>query len=97
MDVTAGTIHHRPLEIFQRIAAQRECTAFRFRSGRRRSRVDSIGDVPQSSAECELAMSTLVSTVMMATLVVGPFYLSGALGLGAALHCIRELPTSDNQ
>jgi EmrB/QacA subfamily drug resistance transporter len=32
-----------------------------------------------------LAMSALVSTVMMATLVVGPFYLSGALGLGTAL------------
>jgi MFS family permease len=32
-----------------------------------------------------LAMSALVSTVMMATLVVGPFYLSHALGLGAAL------------
>jgi EmrB/QacA subfamily drug resistance transporter len=32
-----------------------------------------------------LAMSMLVSTVMMATLVVGPFYLSGALGLDAAL------------
>src|SRR5262249_19725957 len=31
-----------------------------------------------------LAMSMLVSTVMMATLVVGPFYLSGALGLEAA-------------
>ncbi|PBC67414.1 EmrB/QacA subfamily drug resistance transporter [Streptomyces sp. TLI_235] len=31
-----------------------------------------------------LAMSALVSTVMMATLVVGPFYLSGALGLPAA-------------
>jgi EmrB/QacA subfamily drug resistance transporter len=31
-----------------------------------------------------LAMSMLVSTVMMATLVVGPFYLSGALGLDAA-------------
>jgi EmrB/QacA subfamily drug resistance transporter len=31
------------------------------------------------------AMSTLVSTVMMATLVVGPFYLSRALGLDAAL------------
>jgi MFS family permease len=29
-------------------------------------------------------MSMLVSTVMMATLVVGPFYLSGALGLDAA-------------
>ena len=32
-----------------------------------------------------LAMSSLVSTVMMATLVVGPFYLSRALGLPAAL------------
>ncbi len=31
-----------------------------------------------------LAMSTLVSTVMMATLVVGPFYLSHALGLDTA-------------
>ncbi len=31
-----------------------------------------------------LAMSMLVSTVMMATLVVGPFYLSRALGLAAA-------------
>ncbi|MBC7454844.1 MAG: MFS transporter [Massilia sp.] len=30
-----------------------------------------------------LAMSAMVSTVMMATLVVGPFYLSHALGLGA--------------
>ncbi|CAM3462511.1 MFS transporter [Polaromonas hydrogenivorans] len=32
-----------------------------------------------------LAMSALVSTVMMATLVAGPFYLSRALGLDAAL------------
>jgi EmrB/QacA subfamily drug resistance transporter len=32
-----------------------------------------------------LAMSALVSTVMMATLVVGPFYLAGGLGLDAAL------------
>jgi EmrB/QacA subfamily drug resistance transporter len=31
-----------------------------------------------------LATGTLVSTVMMATLVVGPFYLSRALGLGSA-------------
>jgi MFS family permease len=31
-----------------------------------------------------LAMSTLVSTVLMSTLVVGPFYLSRALGLEAA-------------
>jgi MFS family permease len=32
-----------------------------------------------------LAMTALVSTVMMATLVVGPFYLSRALGLDTAL------------
>jgi EmrB/QacA subfamily drug resistance transporter len=32
-----------------------------------------------------LAMSALVSTVMMATLVVGPFYLAGGLRLDAAL------------
>ncbi len=32
-----------------------------------------------------LAMSALVSTVLMATLVVGPFYLARALGLNAAL------------
>ncbi|MDB5051897.1 MAG: major facilitator superfamily 1 [Fibrobacteres bacterium] len=32
-----------------------------------------------------LALSTLVSTVMMSTLVVGPFYLSRALGLKTAL------------
>ena len=32
-----------------------------------------------------LAMSALVSTVMMAILVVGPFYLSDALGLDAAM------------
>lgn len=32
-----------------------------------------------------LSMSLLVSTVMMATLVVGPFYLSRALGLDAAM------------
>ncbi|KQY81051.1 MULTISPECIES: MFS transporter [Roseateles] len=31
-----------------------------------------------------LAMNALVSTVMMATLVVGPFHLGGALSLGAA-------------
>ncbi len=32
-----------------------------------------------------LAMSTLVSTVLMATLVVGPFYLAQGLGLDAAM------------
>ncbi len=38
-----------------------------------------------SVLSASLAMSALVSTVIMATLVVGPFYLSRALGLDAAL------------
>jgi EmrB/QacA subfamily drug resistance transporter len=38
----------------------------------------------EPTLSASLAMSVLVSTVMMATLVVGPFYLSRALGLDAA-------------
>ena len=38
-----------------------------------------------ASLRAGLAMGTLVSTVMMATLVVGPFYLARALGLDAAM------------
>jgi EmrB/QacA subfamily drug resistance transporter len=38
-----------------------------------------------SVLSASLAMSALVSTVMMATLVVGPFYLARALGLNATL------------
>jgi len=39
----------------------------------------------QRALSASLAMSALVSTVMMATLVVGPFYLAHALGLDSAL------------
>ncbi len=38
-----------------------------------------------STLSASLAMSALVATVMMATLVVGPFYLARTLGLDAAL------------
>lgn len=44
-------------------------------------RLERLRDPALSAA---LAMNALVSAVMMATLVVGPFHLSGALGLGAA-------------
>ena len=44
-------------------------------------RLEHLRDPALSTA---LAMNALVSAVMMATLVVGPFHLSGALGLGAA-------------
>ncbi len=39
----------------------------------------------QPGLRAGLATSALVSTVMMATLVVGPFYLAAVLGLNAAL------------
>jgi MFS family permease len=41
-----------------------------------------------------LIMSALVSTVLMATLVVGPFYLSRALGLGNGLRWTRAFSRS---
>ncbi|HVN32372.1 MAG TPA: MFS transporter [Thermoanaerobaculaceae bacterium] len=43
-----------------------------------------LGMFRDQTLNAGLAMSVLVSTVMMATLVVGPFYLSRALGLDAA-------------
>lgn len=44
-------------------------------------RLDRLRDPALSTS---LAMNAIVSAVMMATLVVGPFHLSGALALGAA-------------
>jgi EmrB/QacA subfamily drug resistance transporter len=43
-----------------------------------------LGRFRDVTLSTSLAMSALVSTVLMATLVVGPFYLSRALGLAAA-------------
>lgn len=43
-----------------------------------------LGLLHQPALAGGFAMSLLVTTVVMATLVVGPFHLSGALGLGAA-------------
>lgn len=56
-------------------------------------RVESVAGVPlirmamlrDRGLGASLAMSALVSTVMMATLVVGPFYLARGFGLDAAL------------
>lgn len=44
-------------------------------------RLDVFSDGPRAAS---LAMNALVTTVIMGTLVVGPFYLAGALGLDAA-------------
>lgn len=43
-----------------------------------------IATLREPAFAAALGANALVSAVMMATLVVGPFYLSGALGLGAA-------------
>lgn len=43
-----------------------------------------LGLLHQPALASGFAMSLLVTTVVMATLVVGPFHLSGALGLGVA-------------
>lgn len=60
-----------------------------YRAGRRASTGGAAPLVPLAlfkdpALGAGFAMSALVTTVVMATLVVGPFYLSGALGLGAA-------------
>jgi MFS family permease len=52
------------------------------RAGGLRPFAQALGDTPLRSG---LATSALVSTVLMATLVIGPFHLSRALGLPAAL------------
>jgi EmrB/QacA subfamily drug resistance transporter len=44
-----------------------------------------LGAFRNAVLSASLAMNALVSTVMMTTLVVGPFYLASALGLNAAL------------
>lgn len=43
-----------------------------------------LGRLRDRALAAGLAMNALVSAVMMATLVIGPFHLGGALGLGAA-------------
>lgn len=53
--------------------------------GRARSPLIRLAIFRNLMLSASLATSLLVSTVMMATLVVGPFYLSRALGLDAAL------------
>jgi len=58
---------------------------FAYAEARAGSPLISMAILRKPMLSASLAMSTLVSTVMMATLVVGPFYLSRALGLPAVL------------
>ena len=58
---------------------------FAFAEARAASPLIRLATFRDRALSTSLAMSALVSTVMMATLVVGPFYLSLALGLDAAM------------
>jgi EmrB/QacA subfamily drug resistance transporter len=60
-------------------------SAFVIVEGTTRSPLIELSLLRDPALGASLAMSALVSTVMMATLVVGPFYLSRGLGLDAAL------------
>ena len=59
--------------------------AFVFAEARAASPLIRLGMFRNPALSAGFATSALVSTVLMSTLVVGPFYLSGALGLEAAL------------
>jgi EmrB/QacA subfamily drug resistance transporter len=88
----AMTIHHHagrgsfgPLNVMLLMAAVFGGGLFVLAEARAASPLVRLAMFRDPGLSASLAMSTLVSTVMMATLVVGPFYLSRALGLDSAL------------
>ena len=70
-----------PLGVLTVLLAHRHLPADRRVSTSDRAAFDRRGALRHAPS---LIMSTLVAAVLMTTLVVGPFYLTGALGLGAA-------------
>lgn len=66
------------------IAAAGGAAVFAVAESRATSPLIRLQVLRDSGLSASLAMSAMVSTVIMATLVVGPFYLSRALGLNAA-------------
>jgi EmrB/QacA subfamily drug resistance transporter len=83
--MTIGRGQFGPLNIALLLAAVFGVGFFLLAEARAASPLIRLGMFRDPVLSASLAMTTLVSTVMMATLVVGPFYLSGALGLPAAL------------
>lgn len=83
--MTLGRGNFGPLNVALLVAAAVGVGLFVFAQARAASPLIQLKMFRDPVLSASLAMSALVSTVMMATLVVGPFYLSGALGLEAAL------------
>jgi len=83
--MTVGRGRFGPLNATLLSAAAFGIGLFVFAEGRAASPLIRLAMFRDLALSASLAMSALVSTVMMATLVVGPFYLSRALGLDAAM------------
>ena len=83
--MTIGRGSYGPLNLVLLLAAGAGIGLFVLAEARAASPLIRLAMFRDPVLSASLAMSALVSTVMMATLVVGPFYLSRALGLDAAL------------
>jgi MFS family permease len=82
--VTLGGGGFGPVNLALLLAAAAGAGLFLLRQSRAASPLIQLATLRDPALAARLAAALLVATVMMATLVVGPFYLSGALGLGAA-------------
>jgi MFS family permease len=83
--MTIGRGHFGPLNVALLLAAVFGTGLFVLAEVKAASPLIQLRMFRNPSLSASLTMSALVSTVMMATLVVGPFYLSRALGLNAAV------------
>lgn len=82
--LTIGRGHLGPLNVALLLAAAVGLGLFVFAEARVASPLIRLAMFRDPALSASLATSALVSTVMMATLVVGPFHLARALGLDAA-------------
>lgn len=83
--MTIGRGSFGPLNMALFVAAVLAASFFVLVEARVASPLIRLAAFGNTTLSASLAMSALVATVMMATLVVGPFYLSRALGLDAAV------------
>ena len=85
LSMTIGRGHFGSLNLALLLAAALGVGLFVLAEARATSPLIRLAMFRDPGLRASLIMSGLVSTVMMATLVVGPFYLSHALGLDAAM------------
>lgn len=83
--VTTGRGHFGAINLALLAAAIFGASLFVLAESRVASPLIRLAMFRQPALSASLVISALVSTVMMATLVVGPFYLSRGLGLNAAI------------